>query len=58
MVEIVVLYEGRVIFKQCILKKHTSFGIKIITCVILRDVGLCTIRLCIQAKIENTQLPR
>jgi hypothetical protein len=38
--EIVVLLEGKVIFKQYILKKHKRFGIKITSSVILRDTGL------------------
>jgi hypothetical protein len=34
--EIIELCQGRVIIKQYIPKKHTSFGIKLASCVILR----------------------
>jgi len=53
-----VLYKDKVIFEQYKLKKQARFGIKIISCVIVRYTALCAICLCIWAKTGNECLPQ
>jgi hypothetical protein len=36
--EVIVIFKGMLIFKQCIPKKHNGLGCRLAACVILRDV--------------------